>query len=76
VVPLLLTVDVFIVMAATASPSSTVGVAESVIASVVVCACIALVMLDLLRAPSASPVIRAEREAARPRSIPVTQDAQ
>jgi hypothetical protein len=76
VVPLLLTVDVFIVMAATASPSSTVGVAESVIASVVVCACIALVMLDLLREPSASPAIRAAHETAHPRSIPVTQDAQ
>jgi len=75
-VPLMLTINVFIVMAATTSPFSAAGAAESVIASVVVCACIALVMLDLLRAPDVSPAIRAVRETPRPRGIPVAQDAQ
>ena len=63
VVPLLLTIDVFIAMAATASPFSAAGAAESVIASVVVGAAMALVMFDLLRAPDDSSANRVAHEA-------------
>jgi hypothetical protein len=73
-VPLLLTADVFIAMAATASPFSTAGAAESVITSVVVGTAIALVTFDLLRAPDDSSALRVAH-ASSPRIMPVTQDA-
>ena len=75
VVPLLLTIDVFIAMAATASPFSAAGAAESVIASVVVGAAMALVMFDLLRAPDDSSANRVAHEASYQRSMPIVQDA-
>jgi hypothetical protein len=74
VVPLLLTVDVFIVMAATASPSTATAAVESFMSSILVGVCVALVTFDLLRAPEESPAINAVRDTSR-RRIPVTQDA-
>jgi hypothetical protein len=74
VVPVLLTIDVFIVMAATASPSSAAAAAESVISSVVAGVCVALVTFDLFRAPEDPPAINAARDTSCQRS-PVTQDA-
>jgi branched-subunit amino acid transport protein AzlD len=76
VVPILLTVDVFIVMAATTSPSSAAGAAEGVVSSVVVAAAMALVMVDLLRSPAPSKTGRSLHEDHRPRGVPVVQDAQ
>jgi hypothetical protein len=74
VVPVLLTVDVFIVMVATASPSSAAAAAASVLSSIVVGLCVALVTFDLFRAPHASPAISALCDTSRQR-IPVAQDA-
>jgi hypothetical protein len=74
VVPVLLTIDVFIVMAATASLSSAAAAAASVVSSIVVGVCVALVTFDLFRAPDASPAINAVGGTSR-RRIPVAQDA-
>jgi len=49
IVPLLLTVDVFIVKAASAAPFTAAGAVESVVSSIVIASTIALVTLDLVR---------------------------
>jgi hypothetical protein len=74
VVPVLLTIDVFIVMAATTSPAGAAAAAASVTSSVLVAVCVALVTCDLFRAPDGVPAISVERDASR-RRIPVAQDA-
>jgi hypothetical protein len=74
IVPLLLTIDVFIAMAATASPFTAAGAADSIIASVVVAAAIALVTFDLLRTPDESSALWVAHEASYQRGIPVIQD--
>lgn len=75
-VPLILNIDVFIVMAAMTSPFTAAGADESIIASLLVGTAIVLVTADLLREPHGSPAIRAVRERAPARSVPVAQDAQ
>ena len=74
VVPVLLTIDVFVVMAATTSPAGAAAAAASVTSSVLVAVCVALVTCDLFRAPDGVPAISVERDASR-RRIPVAQDA-
>lgn len=75
-VPLILAIDVFIVKAATTSPFSAAGAVEGVMSSIALGAAMALVTVDLLRASDDPAAPRAAREASRPRSVPVVQDAQ
>jgi hypothetical protein len=67
---------VFIVKAATTSPFSAAGAVEGVMSSIALGAAMALVTVDLLRASDDPAAPRAAREASRPRSVPVVQDAQ
>jgi hypothetical protein len=63
-VPVLLTVDVFIVKAVLISPGSTWGVVASLISSAVVGVALALVTVDLLRSTENAPAARAGVSAA------------
>ena len=75
VVPLLLTVDVFVVKSALTSPSSTWGVVASLVSSATVGVALALVTLDLLRSTENVSAARAVPHEHRSRSIATAQDA-
>ncbi len=75
VVPLLLTIDVFIVKAAQSLPSSSWGVVASVVSSCVVGGAIGLVTLDLLRTPDAAMQVPAARLDHRRQGVAAVQDA-
>ncbi len=75
VVPLMLTIDVFIVKAASTSPFSAWGEAASVLSSAVIAVAITMVTIDLLRSPA--PSLRADDrhlEHLSP-SLPLVQEA-
>jgi len=73
--PLLLTVDVFIVKAASTSPFSAGGATEGVLSSAVIAVAIAMVTIDLLRWPERSTQAADSRMDRLPERIPSTQDA-
>jgi hypothetical protein len=75
VVPLLLTLDVFVVKVALISPNSTWGVVASLLASATVGIALALVMHDLLRSTENASATRAVLRDHRPRSMAAAQDA-
>jgi hypothetical protein len=74
-VPLLLTVDVFIVKAASTGPFSAWGIAAGVASSAIVALAVALVTFDLLHLPAHAAVAHAARPDHRPRSAPAIPDA-
>jgi hypothetical protein len=74
-VPLLLTIDVFIVKVASASPFSAWGETEGVLSSAVIAVAIAMVTIDLLRPPEHSTQAAHRRMDRVPERIPTTQDA-
>lgn len=72
VVPLLLTIDVFIVKASTLGAwDAVLGVASSLTVAVAM----ALVSFDLLREPESAAMARHVQEGRRPRRLPAAQDA-
>lgn len=74
-VPLLLTIDVFVIKAALLSPFSAGGVVAGVSSSVIVAAATALVMVDLLRTPASAVAHgRSDRAAYHP-GVPARQEA-
>jgi hypothetical protein len=75
VVPLLLTLDVFIVMAALTSPVSAWGVIASLVSSATVGVAMVLVTLDLLRSTEDAPATQAVVHDHRSQSIAAAQDA-
>jgi branched-subunit amino acid transport protein AzlD len=75
VVPLLLTLDVFVVKAALTSPGSTWGVVASLVSSATVGVALALVTLDLVRSTENASVARAVLHDHRSRSIATAQNA-
>lgn len=75
-VPLLLTIDVFVVMAALTAPFTSVGAAESVLASIVLAAAVALVIVDVLQARDHVPAARSMREQRLEHSVSLVQDPQ
>jgi hypothetical protein len=75
VVPLLLTIDVFIVKAAQSVPSSSLSVIASVLSSFVVGLATGLVTLDLLRTPEAAMHAPTPRLDHRRQVVRAVQDA-
>jgi branched-subunit amino acid transport protein AzlD len=75
VVPLLLTLDVFVVRAALTSPSSTWGIVASLVSSATVGVALALVTLDLLRSTENVSAAREVLHDHPSRSIATAQDA-
>ena len=72
-VPLLLTIDVFIVKVASTPPAGSWGVAASVVSSSVVVLALGLVTLDLLRTPVPAAHVPIPRH--RPQCVVAPQDA-
>jgi hypothetical protein len=75
VVPLLLTLDVFVVKAALTSPSSTWGVVASLVSSATAGVALTLVTVDLLRSTENVSAARAVLHDHRSRSIATVRDA-
>jgi hypothetical protein len=73
-VPLLLTIDVFVVMEALNAPFSSAGAVESVVASIVLGAAIALVMVDVLQARGPVPAVRPVRDERLEPTMSMVQD--
>jgi hypothetical protein len=75
VVPALLTVDVFVVKAASTAPFTALGAVESVTSGVVVAVALALVTFDLFRSQEFAAPARPVRLEQRRPSVPLVQDA-
>jgi hypothetical protein len=74
-VPLLLTIDVFIVKAASSAPFSAWGAVESVVSSAVVGIAVALVTFDLLHSPGNAAAADGLRLDPRPEPVPAVRHA-
>jgi hypothetical protein len=74
-VPLLLTIDVFIVKAASISPFSASGAVEGVVSSTVVGVAVALVAFDLLHSQGHATAADAHRPDHRPQHVPAARHA-
>jgi hypothetical protein len=75
VVPLLLTIDVFVVKAALLSPFSIGGVVAGVSSSVIVATATALVMVDLLHAPANAVAPRMSRQGSHQQGVAEGREA-